>query len=107
MSTETAPDLDRAFDKALRELKDTWDVHKAAPKYSHLSKVDLSDVSLQSFWMDFNSNSSAPFPPPKIVTIGRVDHEFKIQLSNLWTGEMTIGDDMSIKERFHRVEEAK
>ena len=100
-STETAYDLGEAFDQALSELKAGWLQHYSKAEYPNWKKVDFTDKQLRSF-LDSPAAPAAGLVP-SIEDITRVDNGYRISLRGVWRGEIVIGDDMTVKERFHRV----
>jgi hypothetical protein len=43
----------------------------------------------------------------RIDKISRDNHEYRLTLHNLSKGELVVGDDLKIEEKFHRLEEAQ
>jgi hypothetical protein len=108
-SAGTASSLDDAFDKAVTEVREL--LGKKELPLSHV--LDSKAIHfVEQRQRDFSSNpdwqSAAPnITVPRIESITRVDHGYRLRLRARWTGELTIGDDLTIKEPLHRVDEEK
>jgi hypothetical protein len=104
-STETARNLDEAFDKSLAELSANWQDYEKG--LYHTTMIDFGEGLergfLDAFRQDPSNRSAAPVMPPGIVDLGRTDNGYRIRLIAAWTGEVTVTDDFQVKERLHRL----
>ena len=105
-SAETAKDRGDAFDKALSELRAGWERRYSKADYPNRKMITFRE---EAEMRDFATDPAMPSVGswPSIENIARVDHGFKITLRGMWYGEVTIGDDFNVKEKFHRVPEPK
>ena len=99
-SNEFARSLDDAFGKALSALREGWDRYSRADR-PDLKKVDFWEPVLASFLND--DPPSARGVLVSIENISRVASGYKLTLHGGWKGEITVGDDFKVAERFHRV----
>ncbi len=108
-STRTASSLDDAFDKALVELRELLGAKDLPVSHLFDSRyIFFVDPRQWDFWDDPEDYSAAPRNTlTRIESITRVDHGYRLRLRARWTGELTIGDDLTVKEPLHRVEEGK
>jgi hypothetical protein len=106
-STSSAFDLSEAFDRALSELKAGWEQYYSRGKLPNLQKVDLLQLeqSERRSFLDPADMSARASAPPAIEDVSQIEDGFKIRMRANWTGEVIVGADMTIKERFHRVAE--
>jgi hypothetical protein len=105
-STETAESLDDAFVKAVSELRSGWDTRYSKADYPNRKIVAFRNAGdLQDFATDPAMPSAMSWP--SIENVVRIGNGFKVTLRGMWFGELTIGDDLVVKEKFHRVPEPK
>jgi hypothetical protein len=105
-STETAKNLDDAFAKALSDLSAGWETRYAKADYPNRRIVAFRDeAEMRDFAIDPTMPNAASWPTIENVT--RVDQGYQITLHGMWFGEVTIGDDLGVKEKFHRVPDPK
>ena len=100
-SSEIAKDLDDAFSKALADLSSGWEWHYQKAQYLNTKTVDFTQEALGSFL----ENTSAPtLVVPRIENVEFTKAGYVVTLYGMWRGQVTIGEDLTVKEPFHRLE---
>lgn len=106
ISTETAADLREAFSMVIAQLRSGGSLEGVQAEHVRQKKIGFGGDSLRDFDRD-NFLTSPDQLIPGIRSIDRVDDGYRLRLGNMWVGELIIGDDLTIKEPFHRRADSK
>jgi len=110
-STSSAFDLNEAFDRSLLELKAGWDRYYSRgaepPNLQKVALLPLDELERRRFLYDDTKlvGSAVDIAIPAIDSITQTEDGYRIRLRARWVAEVVVGNDLKVREPFHRAAE--
>jgi hypothetical protein len=100
-SSEKAKDLDDAFTKALSELNSGWVRYYQKAEYPNRKTVEFAGLELRRFIENDDAPNGLML---RIENVQFTDKGYAVTLLGAWKAQVTVGEDLTVKEPFHQLE---